>query len=116
VFLVKSAAAVVRLGFSGTTDDRRFQQMVLADMVENFPIPRPLDGLQEHLLAGSDPVKVLSEAFTNQARAYADAAARATVAMAHVALEHLHAAGGDAAVNAFLHDVENYDEDEQRPA
>ena len=67
-------------------------------MAEGIPLPRPLDHLHGRLLTDKNPVNVLSQAFANPAHAYGDAAVRATVTVAQLAVEHLYAVGGEAAV------------------
>lgn len=112
-FLVKAAAAVVRLELTALEpDDASFRELVLREMVDGIPIPRPFEDLQEHLLAGTDPVVVLSEAFAKQAAAYSESAARATVTVAQLAVEHLYATGGEGAVVAFLDDMQSHGDDE----
>lgn len=104
-FLVRAAAAVARLELALGPDDDDFRELVIGEMSDGIPIQRPLEDLHEHLLAGTDPVVVLTEAFEKQASAYSDAAARATVTVAQVAVKHLYAACGERAVIAFLDDL-----------
>lgn len=54
-FLVKAAAAVGRLDLTLGPEDRTFRDLAIDDTVEGMPMPRPLDGVREQLLAGSDP-------------------------------------------------------------
>ncbi|WP_374968611.1 hypothetical protein [Terrabacter sp. BE26] len=110
-FLVKTAAAVVRLDLTLGSEDERFRQLAISDMVDGVSLPRPLEGLREELLAGADPVAALSHAFSRQAHAYCEGAARATVTVVEQAVTHVHAAGGDAAVEAFLDDLQHQNEE-----
>lgn len=75
-----------------------------------------MDNLHEHLLAGTDPIVILSEAFARQAHTYADAAARATVTVARLAVRHLYAASGEPAVIAFLSGLERQEETKEPSA
>jgi len=109
--LVKAAGAVGRLGFEVGPEDRRFRELVIGEMVHEMPIPRPLDCVREQLLADQDPAALLSRAFAQQVTIHTEAAARATVAVVEEAVRHLHAAGGDAAVAAFLDGLEGHSEE-----
>jgi hypothetical protein len=101
-FLVRTAATIGRLDLTLGPDDRSFRELAIGEMVEGMPMPRPLDGVREQLLAGVDPAGALSHTFSQQASVFSEAAARATLAVVEEAVQHLHAAGGDAAVDAFL--------------
>jgi hypothetical protein len=65
------------------------------------------------LLSGKEPVVILSPALANQAQAYSDAAARATVTVAQLAVDHPYAIGGEAALLAFLDDMQSHGDDEE---
>jgi hypothetical protein len=101
-FLVKTAATIGRLDLSLGPNDRSFRELAICEMVEGMPMPRPLDGVRQQLLTGTDRAGALSHAFSHQASVFSEAADRATVALVEEAVQHLHAAGGDAAVAAFL--------------
>lgn len=99
---------MARLDLTLGPEDKSFRDLVIGEMVEGIPLPRPLDHLHSQLLDGTDAVDILSQAFTNQANAYGDAAARATVTVAQLAIEHLYAVGGEAAALAFLKDLQSF--------
>lgn len=106
-FLIKAAATVVRLNLALGPDDEGFRQLAIGDMVDGIRLLDPWDGLRERLLAGDDPVAALSRAFSQQAEAYTEAAARATVALVDAAVRHLDTAGGVEAVAGFLDDLQH---------
>jgi hypothetical protein len=108
VFLVRAAAAMARLDLTLGPDEESFRDLVIGEMAAGIPLPRPLYHLHGRLLTETNPVNVLSQAFANQAHAYGDAAARATVTVAQLAVEHLYAVGGEAAVLAFLGDLQSF--------
>lgn len=110
-FLVKAAAAVGRLDLTLGPEDGAFRDLAVGNMLEGMPVPGPLDGVREQLLAGTDPVCALSHAFSQQASVYSEAAARATVAVVEEAVRHLSAVGGDEAVAAFLDGLQGRDEE-----
>ena len=110
-FLVRAAGAVGRLDLAVGADDRCFRDLVIGEMVNGMPVPRPLDGVREQLLGGGDPAALLSRAFSQQATVYTEAAALATVAVVEEAVRHLHAAGGDAAVATFLDGLQGHGEE-----
>jgi hypothetical protein len=110
-FLVKAAAAVGRLDLTLGPEDRAFRDLAIGEMVEGMPMPRPLDGVREELLVGTDPVSALSHAFAQQASVCSEAAARATVAVVEEAVRHLYASGGEAAVADFLDGLVGRDEE-----
>jgi hypothetical protein len=110
-FLIQAAAAVGRLDLTLGPGDSSFREIAIGELVEGMPMPRPLDGAREQLLAGTDPVGALSHAFAHQASVYSEAAARATLAVVEEAVQHLHAAGGDAAVAAFLDSLQGRPEE-----
>jgi hypothetical protein len=114
VFLVRAGAAMAQLDLRLGSDDDSFRNLVIGEMAEGIPLPRPLEHLHGQLLTETNPVTVLSQAFANQAHAYGDAAARATVTVAQLAVEHLYAVGGVAAVVAFLDDLQSLG-DSKRP-
>ena len=102
VFWVKAAASVVRLNLALGPDEDSFRCLAIDDMVDGIPLADPWNGLHGRLLAGEDPVGALSQAFADQAIAYSEAAARATIDVVEQAVRHLRAVGGDQAVAAFL--------------
>ena len=104
-FWVKAAASVVRLNLALGPDEDSFRRLAIDDMVDGIPLSDPWNGLHGRLLAGDDPVGALSQAFADQAIAYSEAAARATIDVVEQAVRHLRAAGGDEAVAAFLDDL-----------
>lgn len=101
-FWVKAAASVVRLNLALGPDEDNFRRLAIDDMVDGIPLTDPWDGLHGRLLAGEDPAGALSKAFADQAIAYSEAAARATIDVVEQAVRHLQAVGGDRAVAAFL--------------
>ncbi len=110
-FLMKAAATVVRIDRCFGPDEEVFRQLVIGDMVDGIPLVDPWAGLQGRLGCGEDAVVAVSHAFAEQAAAYSEAAARATVAIVEQAVGHLHALGGDKAVVVFLDGLQRQEGD-----
>ena len=105
-FLIKTAVALARLDSTLGADDELFRELVTCELINGMPIPNYFADVHEQLLCGVDPRGALSEMFVRQAGAYTEAGARACSLLVDVAVLHLLRAGGDAAAQRFLADVE----------
>jgi len=105
-FLVKTAATIAKLDNTLGADDESFRQLAMSVLADEAPVPDCFADLHDQLACGVDPVAALTELFARQSASYTEAGARACLLVVEEALLHLQRAGGDAAVQGFVDDLE----------